>query len=121
MWIVLTNCSILQGSEIEHLVEKVIPHPDYDKATVDNDVALLKISMNDADQLFGNFKKRGVKKYRHRKSPRISSFSPACLPDENAELPVGTKCTIVGWGKERNKNVFGTDVLHEAEVRILFY
>lgn len=45
-----------------------------------------------------------------------SGVGPACLPEQGAPLPVGEACTIIGWGKERNTHIFGTDVLHEAEV-----
>ena len=98
----------------------MVQHPDYNPDTVDNDVALLKISINDADDLFGDsifgfgIKKRGAKRFRHKKS--ISAFSPACLPEQDEELPVNSHCTIVGWGKEKNSHVYGTEVLHEAEV-----
>lgn len=113
----------LQGSEIEHLVEKVVQHPDYNPDTVDNDVALLRISTSEDDDLFGdsifgmgyNKKKSGSRK-KGKKSHSITSFSSACLPEQDEELPTNAHCTIVGWGKEKNSHVYGTDVLHEAEV-----
>ena len=40
----------------------------------------------------------------------------ACVPSQGTSLPIGSMCTIIGWGKERNTHIFGTDVLHEAEV-----
>jgi hypothetical protein len=49
-----------------------------------------------------------------------SKFSAACLPDQDEILPEYDEahCTIVGWGKEKNSHVYGTEVLHEAEVII---
>lgn len=80
-------------------VEEVFVHPDYDPETVDSDVALLRlpetVQMGDGVQL-------------------------ACLPQPRQSLPITQKCTIIGWGKESSTHVFGTEVLHEAEVTILY-
>ncbi len=76
-------------------------HPAYSADTVDFDVALLRIPTDDL----------------------VLQPSVACLPKQGQPLPVQTaaaahkKCIIIGWGKEKNSNVYGTDVLHEAEVR----
>ena len=43
----------------------------------------------------------------------------ACLPDKYQKLPVGTKCTIIGWGKRKNLDDSGTKYLHEAQVPIV--
>jgi hypothetical protein len=41
----------------------------------------------------------------------------ACLPRHEQELPpVHQLCTIIGWGKKRSSDAFGTDILHEAMV-----
>ena len=83
------------------LVEEVIIHPDYNENTVDNDVALLKISTTP----------------RNKKA--VSSLSSACLPQQGEELPAThDHCTILGWGKRNSKHHFGTEVLHEAQVII---
>ena len=99
-------------------------HPDYNPDTVDNDVALLRISTSEDDDLFGDSifglgynKKKGGQRKKGKKSHSIASFSSACLPEQDEELPTNAHCTIVGWGKEKNSHVYGTDVLHEAEVR----
>ena len=86
-----------EGTEREYFVEHTILHPAYNPDTVDNDVALLKIAMDEEDD--------------------PSTFGVACLPRPSQELPpAGSKCTIIGWGKEQSAHVFGTDVLHQAEV-----
>ncbi|XP_069947479.1 uncharacterized protein [Cherax quadricarinatus] len=89
------DLAIREGPEIEYKVARTEIHPQYDSTTVDNDVALLQLPEAVAS------------------GPYIA---PACLPDQGAGLPVGDTCTIIGWGKERNTHIFGTDVLHEAEV-----
>ena len=47
-----------------------------------------------------------------------TSFPSACLPEQHEDLPVGTHCMIIGWGKKKSSHVYGTEVLHEAEVII---
>ncbi|XP_042861376.1 transmembrane protease serine 9-like isoform X1 [Penaeus japonicus] len=89
------DLALREGAEVEYKVSRTVIHPKYDSTTVDNDVALLQLPEPVAT------------------TPRIA---PACLPEQGANLPVGDKCTIIGWGKERNTHLFGTDVLHEAEV-----
>lgn len=87
-----------EGTEFEYAVKTAVLHPDYNPDTVDNDVALLKIPDAGGD---------------------VPDFPSACLPEHGEDLPpTGSHCTIVGWGKEKNTHVFGTDVLHEAEVNI---
>ena len=81
-------------------VEEVFVHPDYDPETVDNDVALLRLP--EAIKLG-------------------QGAGLACLPKPSQSLPLTQKCTIIGWGKERSSHVFGTEVLHEAEVKISHY
>ena len=71
-------------------------HPDYDPDTVDNDVALLRLP---------------------ELVPMDHGVRLACLPQPSQSLPVTQKCTIIGWGKKSSSHVFGTDVLHQAEVR----
>merc|ERR1719318_1012129 len=70
------NRAILEGTEQEYDVEKIITHPDYDPRKLNNDIALLKLK---SPVMFD--------KYR----------APVCLPS----LPpkVGDNCTITGWGK----------------------
>ena len=87
---------IHEGSEKEYVVKRAIIHPDYNRDTVDNDVALLEL-------------------------PEPVELGPhaglACLPEQGEMLPDQEHCTIIGWGKEKKSHFFGTEVLHEARVR----
>jgi hypothetical protein len=116
----------------------VVQHPDYNADTVDNDIALLRIPTGEEDNnefrstnLFEsdfdgtrngrkiNHGGRGrAKSARKSKKSSNSKFSSACLPEQGEALPEydAAHCTIVGWGKEKNSHVYGTEVLHEAEV-----
>lgn len=87
-----------EGTEQDYRVVNIHVHPEYDPETVDNDIALLKLSspseMNRHVQL-------------------------ACVPKHNDPLPRDRQCTILGWGKEKDVAIFGTDVLNEAKVPIV--
>lgn len=89
------NLEVPDRTEVEYRVEYAIKHPKYDKKTVDNDVAMLKLPREMIPSAFIGF---------------------ACLPDKFQSLPVGAQCTIIGWGKKRDQDDAGTNVLHEAEV-----
>lgn len=75
-----------------------ISHPEYDLDTVDNDVALLRLPIS-------------VKYDKYR--------AVACLPRPRQSLPTNQLCTIIGWGKRRSSDMFGTDILQEARVSSL--
>ncbi|GAB0093216.1 Peptidase S1 domain-containing protein [Sergentomyia squamirostris] len=92
------NLEVKDGTEVEYRVEFAIKHPEYNKKTVDNDVAMLKLPREMIPSAFIGF---------------------ACLPDKHQKLPVGAQCTIIGWGKRRDQDDAGTTVLHEAEVPII--
>jgi hypothetical protein len=80
-------------------VELAVTHPGYDADTVDNDVALLRLPVDVRPDKYRGF---------------------ACLPRHEQELPPAHRlCTIIGWGKKRSSDAFGTDVLHEATVLII--
>ena len=79
-------------------VELAVTHPGYDADTVDNDVALLRLPVDVRPDKYRGF---------------------ACLPRYEEELPPAHRlCTIIGWGKKRSSDAFGTDILHEATVLI---
>ncbi|XP_023721183.1 uncharacterized protein LOC111871972 isoform X1 [Cryptotermes secundus] len=87
-----------EGTELEFRlqVEQAVTHPGYDADTVDNDVALLRLPMEVHPDKYQAF---------------------ACLPRHEQELPPAHQmCTILGWGKKRSSDAFGTDILHEAMV-----
>ncbi|KAG8290130.1 hypothetical protein J6590_089441 [Homalodisca vitripennis] len=91
------NLAEKEGTELEMRVEYAVTHPLYDVDTVDNDVALLHLPM-----LVHMDNYRGV----------------ACLPRARQPLPSRKPCTIIGWGKRRTSDMFGTDVLQEAQFLI---
>ncbi|XP_076365543.1 serine protease 1-like [Tachypleus tridentatus] len=87
-----------EESEQEVRVADSFVHPNYDIETVNNDVALLRL----------------------RHPLRMNSYvQPACLPSSESELHIDTMATILGWGKRRKAAMFGTDVLHEAQIPIV--
>ncbi len=99
-----------QGTEKEYFVEQSVIHPSYDPETVDNDVAMLRIS-DESDIDSGS--------PSHKRSV-IDQPNAACLPHPDQALPPpGTKCTIIGWGKRRNTDLYGSDVLHEAQIPVV--
>ncbi|KAK2880788.1 hypothetical protein Q8A67_018056 [Cirrhinus molitorella] len=71
-----------RGSSVEpvqvKLVSKVITHPLYSRATLNNDIALLKLSSPVT------------------LTPRIS---PVCLAPTTFTIQTGTRCFTTGWGK----------------------
>ena len=76
--------------------------------------------MSSGLDLKSNSRKSRILSYaRDEVKPKVfSSFPPACLPEQDEDLPVGSECMIIGWGKKKSTNIFGTDVLNEAEVNI---
>ncbi|KAK4328854.1 hypothetical protein Pmani_000745 [Petrolisthes manimaculis] len=85
--------------QLEMRVSETIPHPGYDRETIINDLALLKLP-------------RAVTYTR-----RVSA---ACLPSSEDEVvSIDKKCVVSGWGKERETHVFGSDVLNYARVPIV--
>lgn len=87
-----------EGTELELRVDLITVHPEYDADTVDNDVAMLRLPVT-----LSASASRGI----------------ACLPGSNQPLPTNHRCTIIGWGKSRVTDDFGTDVLHQAEIPIV--
>lgn len=76
-------------------ISEIYAHPEYDRDTISNDIALLKL-------------------------PQRVSFSryisPACLPQRGTVPPARSKCVVAGWGKENENHFFGSDVLKFARV-----
>ncbi|XP_076246579.1 vitamin K-dependent protein C [Calliopsis andreniformis] len=92
------DLTVKEGTELELRVDSVTVHPEYDADTVDNDIAMLRLPVT--------------------LSPS-SSRGIACLPGTNQPLPTNQLCTIIGWGKSRVTDDFGTDVLHQAQIPIV--
>ncbi|KAK6169154.1 hypothetical protein SNE40_020259 [Patella caerulea] len=76
---------------------KDFPHPDFDYATITNDIALIKL-------------KRAVE------SDKIKF---ACLPDKRDKVRRKTLCYTIGWGKTKNTLIYGSEKLQEARVPIV--
>ncbi|XP_076459669.1 uncharacterized protein LOC143292888 [Babylonia areolata] len=87
-----------EGSEQDVKPEREYPHPNFDYATITNDIALVRL-----------------------KTPLEERTHPgyACLPDPGFSPDRDSLCYIVGWGKRRNTHLFGADVLHEAQVPVV--
>lgn len=85
-------------NEVDMKVEQDFPHKSFDYETITNDIALLKL----------------------RKPERIKDLVEyACLPEPEDKLADGTSCYIVGWGKQKNTHLLGSESLREAEVPIV--
>lgn len=78
------------------MVQKVIIHPQYDKVSMNMDLALIKLkkpfTLNDC-------------------------VGAICLPEQGKDVPPGTKCWISGWGTTES-NGDQPAKLQEAEVEI---
>ncbi|XP_014609946.1 PREDICTED: coagulation factor VII isoform X1 [Polistes canadensis] len=92
------DLTVKEGTELELRVDSVVIHPEYDADTVDNDVAMLRLPVNLTPS-----PSRGI----------------ACLPAPKQLLPTNQLCTILGWGKSRVTDDFGTDILHEVKIPIV--
>lgn len=92
------DLTVKEGTELELRVDSVTIHPEYDADTVDNDVAMLRLPVT-----LTASPSRGI----------------ACLPAPSQPLPANQLCTIIGWGKSRVTDDYGTDVLHEARIPIV--
>ncbi|NP_001071205.1 ST14 transmembrane serine protease matriptase b [Danio rerio] len=79
-------------------VLRIIPHPQYDHSSYDNDIALMEL--DNAVTLNQN-------------------IWPICLPDPTHYFPAGKSVWITGWGKLREGSDAVPSVLQKAEVRII--
>lgn len=79
-------------------VKRIIPHPQYDHLSYDNDIALMELD-----------------------SPVTlnQNIWPICLPDPTHYFPAGKSVWITGWGKLREESDPVASVLQKAEVRII--
>jgi len=78
-------------------VERVIRHPSYDSSSVNNDIALLRLSR---DVVFND------------------AVRPACLPTNKANSYQGYNAIVSGWGTT-SENGQTSDVLKETTIQIL--
>merc|ERR1712048_452668 len=85
-------------------VEKIIPHPEYNTETINNDIAIIKL----------------LKPLKMSKSIQV-----ACLPDSLKDAPVTVEgdnidCYITGWGKTKGDDPSSTaNVLQKAKMPLI--
>jgi hypothetical protein len=88
-----TGNRICQPKKIVRRAAKIFVHENYDKVTVKNDIALIRL--NEAVPLF-------------QETPSESSANPICLPwskdNPLRELKEGKQPTVSGWGRIRYGN-----------------
>ncbi|XP_017138040.1 uncharacterized protein LOC108152905 [Drosophila miranda] len=92
------NLDYEDGSEVQLRVLKSFKHPNFDRRTVDSDVALLRLP---------------------KPANATTWIGYSCLPRPFQALPKNVDCTVIGWGKRRNHDAAGTSVLHKANVPII--
>ncbi|XP_065660515.1 trypsin isoform X2 [Hydra vulgaris] len=87
--------SVDEGSEEDIPALKIIKHRGYNPQTLDNDIALIKLS----------------------RPCRLSSYvSTACLP--TIEAAPGSTCFITGWGKTSHPGSM-TNILQQAKMNVV--
>jgi len=81
--------------EILAKVKSILIHPEYDTATLDNDIAIMKLAtpVSYSDHVL-----------------------PACLPRPSKVVPVGRSLLVSGWGETKDTNNNG-EVLQQVELR----
>lgn len=82
---------------VKRNLKRIIPHPNYNDYTFDNDIALMELE-----------------------SPITYSdyIQPICLPSPQHNFPTGSTVTITGWGATREGG-FAAKVLQKAQVKII--
>ncbi|XP_018520967.1 ST14 transmembrane serine protease matriptase a [Lates calcarifer] len=87
----------VNSAVVKRNLKQIIPHPNYNAYTFDNDIALMELE-----------------------SPVSYSdyIRPICLPASQHDFPVGNTVWITGWGATREGG-FAASVLQKAQVRII--
>ncbi|XP_078360500.1 CUB and peptidase domain-containing protein 1-like [Oculina patagonica] len=80
-------------------VDKIIIHENYSSATLEHDIALLKLKT---------------------KATLDAGVGLVCLPDENFALEPNKTCYITGWGLLSEGEPIPSFILQEASVPIVF-
>ncbi|XP_056297744.1 ST14 transmembrane serine protease matriptase a [Pseudoliparis swirei] len=78
-------------------LKQIIPHPNYNAYTYDNDIALMKL---DRPVTYSDY------------------IRPICMPAPQHDFPMGNTVWITGWGATREGG-FAAKVLQKAQVRII--
>lgn len=71
------NIATSSSNQVSISVSQIIPHPDYDSSTFDNDICLLKLS---SKVTFSNY------------------IQPVCVTDTNTGPSDGSSVWVTGWG-----------------------
>ncbi|XP_048477107.1 transmembrane protease serine 3-like, partial [Rhincodon typus] len=79
------------------VVSKIIRHPAFDRETLHNDIALLRL---------------------YRSIVYTAYIQPICLPRDTGTVPELNPCYISGWGAMET-NGPSSDTLQEAEVNLI--
>jgi len=85
----------MDGWKDHHWATKVVPHPDYDLVTKDNDICLIFYQQS------------------FNWSPGVQ---PACLPSGPSQI--NRKCHVAGWGSSSHTSTATSSVLMEAQINI---
>lgn len=85
-----------EGTEVDHQVKRVISHPQWNRRTLDYDIALFQLE-----------KPIMYNKY----------VKPACLPSK--QLDAGSECYITGWGKIRHPGGMHNKILQQAHMPVV--
>uniref|UniRef100_A0A8D3D839 ST14 transmembrane serine protease matriptase a n=1 Tax=Scophthalmus maximus TaxID=52904 RepID=A0A8D3D839_SCOMX len=87
----------LGGAVVKRNLKQIIPHPNYNAFTFDNDIALMEL---DSPVTYSDY------------------IRPICLPSPQHDFPNGNTVWITGWGATREGG-FAATVLQKAQVRII--
>ena len=90
--------TIAEGHEQDLKAAVDFVHHNFNMETIDSDIGLIKLRTPITD---------------------IPGINYACLPAETDILPENTMCFAVGWGKTKEKDVQGSEVLLEASVPLV--
>ncbi|XP_039987606.1 ST14 transmembrane serine protease matriptase a [Xiphias gladius] len=82
---------------VKRNLKQIIPHPNYNTFTYDNDIALMEL---DSPVTYSDY------------------IKPVCLPSPQHDFPTGNTVWITGWGATREGG-FAATVLQKAQVRII--
>uniref|UniRef100_A0A8C9ZCZ9 ST14 transmembrane serine protease matriptase a n=1 Tax=Sander lucioperca TaxID=283035 RepID=A0A8C9ZCZ9_SANLU len=93
----LHNQQTVGSAVVKRNLKQIIPHPNYNHYTFDNDIALMEL---DSPVTYSDY------------------IKPICLPAPQHDFPVGSTVWITGWGATREGG-FAAKVLQKAQVRII--
>ncbi|XP_068601364.1 suppressor of tumorigenicity 14 protein homolog [Brachionichthys hirsutus] len=82
---------------VKRKVRRIIAHRDYDRATFNNDIALMELEAN---------------------VTLNQNIWPICLPSPTHDFPAGQEAWITGWGATKEGG-WNAVILQKAEVRII--